>query len=279
MVVTTSEQATTKAEAEVVPAAPYWAVLPLGQLEVDATYQRPLTDFVEEIVDDFDHMLVGVLCVSRRSSKKYAIVDGQTRAAAMNRLGMADAPCLVYEGLSVAKESRMFARFQTQRRGVHPATLFNAEVQGGDPNMVALNDVITGLGFRVAMNIQGPRDIRVPGTLKWVFRGCSLAKDAANVQDAATVARMLEIVEGAWPTLPDSAKSADMLKGVGLYLKKHPQIDDRKLIRKLKSHVPDDIMDRAKLLRRSKQSSGSGPKWLAEIIDDIYNSTAKGLIA
>lgn len=251
---------------------PYWDVLPLDVLDVDATYQRPLTTFVEKIQRKFDLSLLGVLCVSKRSAKQYAIIDGQTRAAALHRLGFEEAPCLVYEGLSHEREAWMFAQFQTARRAVHPADLFRSQVTSGDPNLVALHKLLAEHNFSITATRGEPREFVVPGALKWVWHGCQSGEAARNVEDVDTMRRLLEAIEAAWPTLPDSAKGAMIVKGLGVYLKAHPKINMQRLAKRLSVQSPKEWEDRAKLQRRARDGRGSSHGALAEIIDDAYKA-------
>lgn len=250
---------------------PHWEVLPLSQLDVDNTYQRPLTKFVETIVADFDYALIGVLCVSQRTKTKYMIIDGQTRAAALDRLGFTDGPCLVYTGLKPEDEASLFARFQTERKSMASALLYKAQVRAKVPHIIAMNAVIEGLGFRVNDNAYELHDLQVPGALKWIFQGCKGGKAAQGVQDEWLLATTLQTLEAAYPTLPKEARGSEFLKGLALFIHKNRKsLNKDKLVAGLARETPDNLMDLARLRRRSKQGSGSSPKWLAEIIGDQY---------
>src|SRR5947209_20056743 len=94
-------------------------ILTPSQLTVDESYQRPLSHFVETIVENFDPALLQTLAVSERRTT-YTVIDGQTRLVALRRLGALEVPCLIYTGLTKAQEAMLFARFPTERRGIRP---------------------------------------------------------------------------------------------------------------------------------------------------------------
>ena len=76
---------------------PLWGkeeMLSLSQLKVeryddkpDAYYQRGITSIAEKIYNGYDARSLGRLLVAKISGGKYAILDGQNRAFALERLG------------------------------------------------------------------------------------------------------------------------------------------------------------------------------------------------
>lgn len=140
-------------------AFPYsFEVLDVDRLFVDPAYQRPLTTFSQKIEKNFDPALVGTLVVSERTEGDlagyYAIVDGQTRAAAIASLAARDearlaVPCLVYRGMSQAEEAKLFARLQKERRGVSSYHRFRADLVAGEPEAVAINEIATRVGYEI----------------------------------------------------------------------------------------------------------------------------------
>jgi hypothetical protein len=169
----------------------------------------------------------------------------------------------------------MFWRFQAERRAVASALTYRAQVASGDPHMCAMDAVIEEKGFTVVETIMEAYHLRNPGALKWVFHGATSAGKAANVEDSDLLGRLLETIPAAWPSLPAEAKTAEMLKGIGLYLKNHPKCDLRRLAKQLGRESPDEFADRARLLRRSKGASQAGPRWMEQVIADQYNSTPR----
>lgn len=241
-----------------------------------AEYQRPLTSFVKRIVTGYNPQLLMPLPVSeRRKGQKYAVIDGQTRAEALSRLGKPLAPCLVYSGMTLQQEAGLFVAIQTERQAMTSASQFRAELIAGDPIAVTVQEVLNGHGMSVEVNSVDPRHFRAPIALLWVFHGGSRSQEArAKVRDPALLSRVLEIIAGAWPKLPAEAKMSVTIKGIGRYLIDHPDIKDERLIRGLSKLQPSEVAQRAVKLREGRGiMGGSSPEDFAEALEAIYKRT------
>lgn len=250
---------------------PYeFAVVPIKHLVIDA-YQRPLTTFVEKIEHHFDPIMVGTLVLSKRSQTKYAVVDGQTRAEGMKRRGLSHVPAIVLEGLSREGEANLFSRLQRERRGMHSAARFKADVIGGDEQAVDLNKAIEDAGFFIDQNMAvGDTAISAPAALEFVYHGCNKGKKAQAVQMPELVADVLDVIRGSWPKLPKGARSAVIIKGVGQFLMDNENVDYDRLKDRLSRVQPSELGRRADLLREGAGVSGNSPKYMAEAIASQY---------
>lgn len=255
---------------------PYqFEIVPLRYLTIDV-YQRPLTSFVEKIVKTFNPALVGTLCVSKRSNTKFAVIDGQTRAKGMERLGMKEAPCVVFTGLSREQEAALFALFQTERRGMTSAARFNAQVIAKVASAVAINEIVEGIGFKIDAN-PAPGDqtpaIRAVAAVEYVYHGAKGGRRAQG--DPELLAKTLETIKAAWPKLPDTALTATMIRGLGYFLaqKENERVDLDKLALKLGKVSPSELAKRAEQLREGRGMSGNSPMYLAEAIQAQYRKT------
>lgn len=251
---------------------PYeFQVVALRYLTVDA-YQRPLTSFVDKIVKNFNPALVGCLCVSKRSNTKYAVIDGQTRAKGMERLGMSEAPCVVFTGLTREQEAALFALFQTERRGMTSAARFNAEVIARNPTAIAINEVVEGIGFRID-HAGAPGTIKAVAAVEYVYHGAK--GGGKKTGDPELLAKTLETIKAAWPKLPDTAVGATMIRGLGYFLAKkdNEKIDLDKLALRLGRVSPSELAKRAEQLREGRGMSGNSPLYLAEAIEAQYRKT------
>ena len=253
---------------------PYeFEIVKIKHLTVDS-YQRPLTSFVDKIERNFNPALVGCLCVSKRSDTKYAVIDGQTRAEGMRRLGKAEAPCVVFHGLAREQEAALFALFQTERRGMTSASRFNAQVVAKDPTAVAIAEVVEGIGFKIDSNVAAERNtIRAVAAIEYVFRGAASGK--GRKASPELLAKTLETIQTAWPKLPDTALSATMIRGLGYFLarKGNEQIDLDKLALRLGRVSPSELAKRAEAVREGKGMTGSSPIYMAEAIEAQFRKT------
>lgn len=248
--------------------------VPVDQLMVDV-YQRPLTSFVEQIVNNYRGDLLMPLPVSeRRENKKYAVVDGQTRAKALELLGKPVAPCLVYRGMKLREEAALFSDIQRERRAMTSGSAFRARVVAEEPVAVAISEVLADYGYQVQTNSSLPGDFKAPAALEYVFHGAAVGKSAKKVQDRVLLARVLEVIAGAWPKLPSTAKNAVTIRGLGRYLVDNPKVNDDRLIRGLSKLQPSEIAQRAVKLREGRGSmSASSPEDFSEAVAAIYART------
>lgn len=252
---------------------PYrFAIVPLKHLFTDA-YQRPLTSFVEKIESHFNPALVGTLAVSERSKTKFAVIDGQTRAEGMRRAGKTEAPCLVYHGLSQAEEAALFSLFQTERRGMTSANRFNAQVVAKDPTALAINEILEGLGFEIGVS-SARNVIGAVAAVEYCYHGARTGLAAKKIANAELLVKVLETIKGAWPTLPDTAKSAQMIRGLGFFLanqgKDLSDANIARLVARLSKVQPSELATRAQQLREGRGMSANSPAYLAEAIEAQY---------
>lgn len=249
---------------------PYrFEIVQLKHLIVDA-YQRPLTNFVEKIEKNFNPALVGTLCLSERSKTMYAVIDGQTRAEGMKRRGLKVAPAIVYENLTLEQEAELFSKFQTERRGMTSASLFKAKVIAGDETATTINEIVESLGYVIEHNSVEPGALRAVAALEFVYRGARTGRRSSTAKHPDLLAATLEIIRGAWPKLPDTAKSAQMIRGLGFYLSNNESIDQDRLVQRLARVTPSDLAKRAEALREGRGMSGSSPAYMAEAIEAQY---------
>lgn len=250
---------------------PYeFAVVPLKHMFTDK-YQRKLTTFADTIAKKWNPALVGTVVLSKRSATKYALIDGQTRAAGAKENAVKALPALVYEGLSLQQEAELFALFQTQRRGMHSADRFKAEVIAGHEPAVTIDRIVREAGYVVGNNHseQHGAVITAPAALEYVYRGAVDAR-AKSKPSAELLERTLRIITEAWPDRPETARNAIIIRGVGLFLSKAGRIDEERLAQRLGKVKPSEIAKRAQALREGRGISGTNPRETAEAIESQY---------
>lgn len=242
---------------------PYsFQVLEVGRLFVDETYQRPLTSLVRKIEGDFDPALVGTLIVSDRGNGRYALVDGQTRAAAIVHLADRDeaplgVPCLVYTGLTRADEASLFARLQLERRGIASAHRFRAAIVAGDPEAIEIQKVAKRCGFPIGP--AGKGNLSAVAAIEKVYR-----RGGGELLE-----RTLSILKGAWP---DVVPSGDVIRGLGLLLTQNAEIEDGRMGDCLSALPISEVKRRALALSEGMGGSGHAEKYMATAIGGLYRA-------
>lgn len=240
---------------------PYrFAVVELGEMFVDQAYQRPLTSFVERIKRNFDPALVGTLVLSERADGRYAIIDGQTRWAAMSDLDFDNAPCVVFHGLTQAQEAELFARLQKERRGVLSYHRFRADLVANKPEAVAINRLVEDCGYKVGPG--GTLTIPAVAALEQSYR-----------RGADILERALLLFREAWQE--KWVPAGDHIKGMAYFLQRHPSIDDERMARRLSIISPDELKRRASALREGSGHGGGSDKYMAGAIEGAYGKLPK----
>lgn len=246
---------------------PYrFALIPLDELFVDEAYQRPPSSFFKRIIENYDPAMIGTLITSDRGRTRkapfYAVIDGQTRMLAMREKEETVAPCLVYEGLTRKQEADLFARLQTERRGMATWIRFRAALISGKAEAGAIAALARSEGFKVAGD-GDDKGIRSIAALEWLYRR-DLLED------------VLQVVRDAWGR-PDFTKSTsdmrvrgEILQGIGRFLKDTEEVDVARLVRNLSGVTPEQLRHRANNLREGSGSSGNYSLFIRDALVGIY---------
>lgn len=88
-------------------------MLPVEQLIIDHTYQRPMDESrVRQMSANWNWLGCGTLAVSLRTDTNgkntYSVIDGQQRLAAIKEQGFKEAPCRIYVDLTQTQEAELF---------------------------------------------------------------------------------------------------------------------------------------------------------------------------
>lgn len=145
--------------------------LKVGELVIDMRYQRiPNEAKVSKIARNFNKDAVGVIICSIREDGVIAVIDGGHRIAAMNLLGMQDSTidALVYFGLSLEQEAKIFSTINEDRTKPKTADIFKAQVVANDTQAIGLDSLLKALNLEPA-NKPGNGYIRGIGTIKDIY--------------------------------------------------------------------------------------------------------------
>lgn len=259
----------------------YPDIVPLAQCKRFEYQRDPVgTKIALEVEHDFRPELVGVLTVNKRSSKVYALIDGGTRHEGMTRRGIREWHAMVFEGLTLQQEARMFADLVRLRKGMHSSESYIADLIGEEPITVAINNVVTSVGFSVGKDSKTPEVIGAPAALRKIYLGCTTGKaaEAAAVEEGGgygdLLAMTLQVIKGAYPELDYTVKSRNMLLGLATFLlRNNMEVDLDRLILRLSYTTPPALyqvaQDAAKGERKSVTSDK--PHWMAHAIATLYN--------
>lgn len=127
------------------------AWLPVSSLCVDQKYQRAFRSEnakrVREIACAFDWTLFSPIVVASAGAK-YAVIDGQHRAAAALAVGAREVPAWVIEADAVA-QSKMFIALNATTTKVQSMQLWHARLAARDPDALATFEVCRKAGVEI----------------------------------------------------------------------------------------------------------------------------------
>jgi len=149
-------------------------LIPYEALMVDHDYQRPVPwPFVRKHAATFDPTLVGTIDVAqRRRGAVYAIMDGQLRYEMCRLVGKKAIWCSVYSGMDKQQEARFFLHKNRDKKAIHPFYTFRARIAAGDPDALAIKEIVEEYGYEVtwqAAKPDSPQNISAIAALEEAF--------------------------------------------------------------------------------------------------------------
>lgn len=254
--------------------------IPVGEIEVDPTIQRPLNvAWAEKIGRDLDPDLVGVIHVSKRSNGRYVVIDGQHRIYGIKNVFGNNGTlveCKVYEGLTKAQEAEFFVGLNDFRRPTR-IDVFLKSVIANDPDAVAINKITREYGFRVD-RVKADGTITAVGALEEVYYGFADMRDPKLTPEEkqrlalpALLRLTLAVLKNAWGGTADSVHG-HLVSGVGrLLAARQRAIDADELTSKLSKYPGGPTALIGAATGRRAVTGGKVGVNVAEVCLDLYN--------
>lgn len=148
--------------------------LDISSLRVDESYQRPVMkrgrENIARIVADFHWNRFSPVIVMPVAGGFYAIIDGQHRAIAAQRLGLKQIPCQIVTA-APKEAARIFAIINGNVTPMTPQYLFKAARASGDEWALIVDRIckkadVEILTYPVQISRQKPRQTMMIGTLR-----------------------------------------------------------------------------------------------------------------
>jgi len=254
--------------------------LPVGEIEVDQTIQRPLNvAWAERIGRELDPDLMGVIHVSKRSNDRYVVIDGQHRLYGVKNVFGNNGTlveCKVYEGLSRSEEAALFVGLNDFRRPTR-IDVFLKNVVANDPDAVAINKIVREIGFRVD-RVKADGTITAVGALEEVYYGFADLRDPKLTDEEkrklgipALLRATLTLIKTAWGGTADSVHG-HLISGIGRLLATRQRVLDIEDFTLKLSKYPGGptALIGAAAGRRSLTGGRVGLN-VAEVCVDLYN--------
>lgn len=148
-------------------------MIPVKQLEIDRRVQRARLDRkkVERIKLKFNQRALGFLTVSRRIDGQMVVIDGWHRYVAVMELsdGEGLVPCVVFTGLTVEQEAKMFLDLNETNQA-HQMDKFQVRQVANDPAAVRVGEWLKEYGWTLSRGRTGPGYCSAVGTFDRVYR-------------------------------------------------------------------------------------------------------------
>ncbi len=239
--------------------------VPIGLMRVAPQCQRPLNlTWVKTLVAEFDLEQLGHPVLNKRAEFFY-LIDGQHRIEALKEIGYGDQQiqCEVYDGLSEAEEAEMFLR-RNSKLTITALAKFKVGVKAGRPAEVAINNIVTTLGLKVANDKSTIGSISAVSTLMRVF-----TRDGSP-----NLHRSLTIIRDAYGQTGFEARIID---GIGMLCHRYNgDLNDKFAVEKLASVIGgiNGLTNQANVLERTTGSTAA--QCIAAAAVEIYNKQRGG---
>jgi len=228
-----------------------------------AKAQREFSErHADKIASGFDPDLFDDLVVTLPNGNGiYHVVDGQHRKAAIQKLYGEDekVPCRVVNASDPSRAAAIFEKINTGRRTPKGVELFNVRVTAGNEDEVAINKVVTGLGYRISHAVEDGT-IRAVSALIGVYKNYGLE----------VLKETLMTIKGTWDK-DAHAVDGPIIEGYGALLAEHRgHIDWRRLREQIgKTFTPGRLIGHAKADR--ELHGGTIGKSVCRVLTRAYN--------
>ncbi len=200
--------------------------LRIEDLRTDPNYQRELNQaLVDKIAESWDTYALDPIKVSKRANGELYIINGQHRTAAAKMLGLTTIRAEVFEGLDPQQEAAIRLKGNL-RRGDTPQERFRAQVQAGDPESLAIQEICEAFGTVVNRTPESKRGINAVSALEEVYR----------IDEGVTLVRVFELIRDAFGGIGGQTGSQPLLKSVAFLLDRHStdrNYDRRRMVERL----------------------------------------------
>lgn len=200
--------------------------LPLHALgRWNAACQRDLTSLQHEIAANYDERSFGVIHVMRRKGK-YLVIDGQNRVAALKLMGCNGShsvPCIDHGEITDVEAAAIFHGVNNFV-GLKAMNIFMAAFMRGEPDQVAIVEIVNGVGLQIAEGINSGAVAAVKA-LERVYRPRKNADP-----DPEALRRTLQTIIGAWGDSRE-ALNGTIIGGIGaVYLRDKDRVNDAEMV-------------------------------------------------
>lgn len=233
-----------------------------GELAVCDLVQRQVEEaHCKRMAKNWDDSLVGVLSVSHRDGKLY-LIDGQQRFTVKTQFhGDLDYEfdVVMYEGLTVKDEGRMFLSFNRDHKAVSAYDKYKVAVTIGEPDETAVSKIVKAAGFKVSAR-SSERTIGCVSTLLRIHKQFG---DDILKQTIEMTARLYGQTDDPW--------NATFMEGLAIFINRYgnqPYYDFGSIYAALAKVPVAQLVQEARMGNSNNRAVGQ----MAEAIFSRYNA-------
>lgn len=238
----------------------------LRDIKVDMSYQRiPDEKRIRKIANNWDDMKANLVHVSARPDGYYVIDGNHTRLAA-EIAGRIDILCRVHTGLTTEDEACLFSELNTANKKPSFPEILKARAAAGYPLEESYLQLLDKAG--------------IDYVLTGGSHGCELKCHSALISvyrktTSAGMLRALTIAKEAASNRKEFYKSG-FFPGLCLIVIYHPELDENRLIDRVKKTTSSQVMEIADKHKRGAAIGGQGQTlYYYEAYVEIYNKGLK----
>lgn len=175
---------------------------------------------VKKIADEFDPDAVGVITVCAvNGADVYHCIDGQNRTAAVKLLWGDDekVPCNIIPAKDASEAAELFLKFNAGRTRPTAIAMFQAAVTAGHEVETHVDEIIRRSGYRIGF---GKQDGVLPAV--------NAATYIYRAHGAEILIETLDTIAAMWGRAR-AATASQVLRGVALFLSRHPNANRQRL--------------------------------------------------
>lgn len=247
---------------------PEVAWLDITQLQVDHSYQhRPYSRAIEDLRRRFHPEHSGFILVNTRGDGTRWIIDGQTRRAVHELLGLRWIRAEILKGLSDAQEAEIYLLkcLNTQRV---PVDFFLAELKAQQPMAVLLNDILAQRNIAVESYATEHQHRQVEAVVSCI---ATLRRLLRRDPDGTEIGEALDLIIATWG-YHRRALGGQFIETIhGLMMHYGDDIDKRSFSNKLGAHGLDELHEMARNLRHASTPQLQLRVAMQRKIIELYN--------
>lgn len=257
--------------------------LKVADLQVDYSYQhRPYAKAIEELRRDYQQRHNGFILVSQRENSTLWVLDGQTRCAVQEQLGIQWIKAEMLYGLTQAQEAEVYL-LKCINANRMPVDFFHAEFVAGRPVAVLIHKILEKRGIEIesyasTQRTRGVDSKPVVTCVSYLKRMIAREEKARKEKNdtgnpiGEVLGMALDLIHDTWEYGRGSLTALFLDTLHRLLLAHDAELDRKTFIAKLSGHLPESLRERALQARMATDPRVTTGAALQRVMIDLYNS-------